>query len=941
MLPLLELPLTGGRYVSKLRNHNDFWRRSLIGRRLAQYEITAKLGQGGLGEVYRARDPKLGRDVALKLLPQEFAQDRERLLRFEREARILASLNHANVATIHGFEQDGDHHFLVMELVEGEDLSQRLRRGRMEMREAVTLASQIARGLEAAHEQGIVHRDLKPANIKVTAEGSIKVLDFGLASMEAGAAPATGLEDSPTIAAEFTEAGTILGTAPYMSPEQAKGQPAGARTDIWAFGCVLYEMLTGVPAFKGGTLSETIAVILEREPDWSRLPETLPNSVRTLLRRCLAKDVKQRLHSTADIRIELEEAFDQAPALTPTGTRTPTRRIAGIAAVAFVLGAAVVAGVLQRASSPTVDTKVSRVLIPTSDVVPLPESSSIAIAPNGEFVVYVGPAETRGTGADGDRRTNLTQLYLRRIDEFTTTAIDGTVGATAPFISPDSQWIGFMAMDLSIKKVSETGGTPTVICGQSPVAFREAVWAEGDQIYLAGAWSGIETVSASGGERRPVALPKHEDEVKTYRFPSLVSGANALLFTLGRPDILTYDDATVAVLSLETGEIKELLHGGMSPSYVASGNIVYGRAGKLFAIRFDPQSLEVTGQPVEVLDAVVTSDGYGSAHFDVSEDGTLVYIFGGPEQFTFDLFISDFEGKIERIPQPSRLYGNVRVSPDGKRMLLSDLGANASIWVYELERGTMSRLISGWDNHAPIWHPSENRFAFGTNRTGRETLWLWSASGSEAFTPLGGSESMRYPSSWSHDGGWIAATWESSGGASDIRFIRAMDDGMTTRAIDGAAAEYSAAFSPDGRFVAYISDESGQTEIYVQTFPVTGQKWKISENGGDAPIWSPDGRSLYYLGSRHLIEVPLLLEPDFRPGRARELFELKVDNVSAFDVFPDGEHLVMIAKPATGGGSRVPITRPEGGQNRMYPAGDPNLHVVFNWSEELEAKTQQ
>jgi Tol biopolymer transport system component len=373
----------------------------------------------------------------------------------------------------------------------------------------------------------------------------------------------------------------------------------------------------------------------------------------------------------------------------------------------------------------------------------------------------------------------------------------------------------------------------------------------------------------------------------------------------------------------------------MSPSYVASGHIVYGRAGKLFAVGFDPRSLTITGQPVELLEGIVTSDGYGSAHFDVSENGTLVYISGGPEQFTFDLFLCDFQGNIERIPQPPRLYGNVRVSPDGKRLLLSDLTANASIWLYELERGTMSRLISGWDNHAPVWHPSENRFAFGTNRTGKETLWLWSASGPETLTLLRGSETIRNASAWSPDGQWIAATWESPDGASDIRFLRAMDDEETTRGIEGPAGEYAAAFSPDGRFVAYISDESGQSEIYVQTFPVSAQKWKISENGGDVPIWAPDGRSLYYLGDRHLMEVPLRLEPEFRPGRARELFELKLNNVSTFDIFPDGKRFVLVGKSAANGTFRVPIIRSEGAQNRVYPAIDSNIHVVLNWSEEL------
>jgi serine/threonine-protein kinase len=556
------------------------------------------------------------------------------------------------------------------------------------------------------------------------------------------------------------------------------------------------------------------------------------------------------------------------------------------------------------------------------------------MAPNGEYLVYLAPS-TSGRVRAGGAAANSTQLYLRELNSFEIHVLEGTTGATSPFISPDSEWIGFLSADLKLAKLSRNGGAPQEICGDLPTGFRQATWADNDSIYFSGTYSGIRVVSANGGEQRQVAAPDRSKQEKTYRFPEALPGSRALLFTRGDSQIQSYDEADVALLNLETGDIDVLARGGTNPRYVESGHVVYGRGGKLFAMPFDLGSLRVTGHATQVVNGVVTSEGYGSVDFGVSRTGTLAYVAGGPEQYNFELLLLHRDGRLEAIPQQPRRYGNVSVSPDGKQLAVSDLGANASVWIYEMDRGTMTRLVSGWDNHSPVWHPQQKLLAFASNRTGKDQIWMTAPDGSGEDVLLQGGAGIRYPSSWSPDGKWISATFDSPRGGSDIRFLDATGAGESTPPIAGSAGEYYARFSPDGRWVAYNSDESGQIEVYVQEFPITGRKWKISEDGGSAPTWSADGRSLYYISQDRVMRVVLQLDPEFRPGKAEQLLDVPASDIVSLDVFPDGERFVLIARRDAMRGRRSPVVRSEGGQIRMFPALSPDLRVVVNWFDEL------
>jgi serine/threonine-protein kinase len=711
-----------------------------VGARLGPYEILGALGAGGMGEVYRARDTKLGRDVALKVIPDTFALDADRLARFSREAQVLASLNHPHVAAIYGFEDSGETHALVLELVEGETLADRIARGAIPLDEALPIAKQIAEALEAAHEQGIIHRDLKPANIKITPDGVVKVLDFGLAKLagpaEAGPYVQQGVGArfsrpdtlSPTITspAIMTGVGVLLGTAAYMSPEQAKGREADKRSDIWAFGCVLYEMLTGKGPFAGDDVSDTLANVLKREPDWSALPATVPVSIRALLHRCVEKDRRKRVAdvSTALFVID-EQASLRGSVAASAASRAQTdaavsevRRVlarstrwrVAIASAATLLVVAAVATTLTWIATRPVPPRVSRLTITPSSAAALSINGvdrDLAITPDGSHVVYVG---NRGT-----------QLFVRALD-----ALDPVVVFTGsprgPFVSPDGQWIGFVDGAIALKKVAVTGG-PAVPLATIDGTSRGAAWEPDDTIIFAtgNSTTGLQRVAAASGRTTVLTRPDHAQGEADHVWPELLPGGRAVLFTITAATG-GLDAAQVAVLDLQTGMRKVLVRGGSNAHYMPSGHLVYAAAGTLRAVPFDLTRLETRGTAVPVIPNVVTTNT-GAVDAVVAGDGTLAYVAGAGAAGAFTqrtLVWVDRQGRETPIPAPPRQYVYPRLSPDGTRVAVYGQDQEQDIWVWNLSHTTLTRVTfdPGYDSY-PVWTPDGRRLIFTSDRARR------------------------------------------------------------------------------------------------------------------------------------------------------------------------------------------------------------------------------
>ncbi|MCK5620493.1 MAG: PD40 domain-containing protein, partial [Candidatus Krumholzibacteria bacterium] len=532
----------------------------------------------------------------------------------------------------------------------------------------------------------------------------------------------------------------------------------------------------------------------------------------------------------------------------------------------------------------------------------------------------------------GDTPSLQTYLCGRAIDGFEIKPIDGTEGGAAPFFSPDGKWIGFVDYDhAKLKKVAVGGGAPVELCDVS-YYFRQADWGDDGRIYF-GSDDGIYVVPDGGGTPTPVTTPDPDANEKTRRFPHVLPGSRALLFTIGPPDILSYDDAEVALFIFETGETRILVPGGTSPSYVRTGHIVFGRGGKLYAVRFDPETYEVLGSPFHVLDGLITSDGYGSAHYAFSRNGTLVYVPGGPEHYYSELSTIDLDGKVEHLPVSPNLYGGANVSPDGDRLLVSILGANASIWIYEFRRGTMTRLTREWDNYSTAWHPSGRSITFASNRGGGVGIWQTAADGAGQPEKLAGASVGATAGSWSGDGKWLCYSSISTETSADIWVLSGDENRVSEPIIESPFQEFNPMFSPDGRWISYVSDESGQPEIYVQPFPITGQKWRLSQNGGDTPKWSADGRTVYFLSGYKIMSVSIDTESGFVPGRAEILLEIEHTAVQYFDVFPDGKRFIVIG-PKRATDIRWAIITP-GALHRIFPTMTPELRVVVNWFSEL------
>ncbi len=919
------------------------------GTRFGQYEIVGLLGAGGMGEVYRARDVQLRRDVAIKVLHALVADDPERLLRFEREGQALASLNHPHIATIYGLEQgpastpsassgpagpgqapsagsgQSGSRGIVMELIEGPTLAERIAQGPVPWRDALGIARQIADALETAHERGIVHRDLKPANIKITPEGHVKVLDFGLAKAMDPMATGGNAAHSQTLTARATQMGVILGTAAYMSPEQARGRSVDRRADIWAFGCVLYEMVTGRRTFEGDEITDVLARLIEREPDWSALPPDTAPEMRRLLERCLTKDAKARLRDIGEARVTMDEviarpattttvaaALVATSALAPVSAGHPTRERAIWAAAGFAL-AALAATILfwtltgPGASPRSTSMPVKRLTITLPDGEPLALAkfgplgvgrTAVALSPDGSQLVYV--AERNGKA----------QLYLRALSQFDAKPLAGTEGAYSPFFSPDGRSLGFFSEN-KLKKVSLQGGEPVTLC-EARIPHGGS-WGPDDTIVFADSEGvSLTRVSASGGRKE--VLPNKANDRAFY--PQFLPGGTAVLYSINvqyNPDF-----GQIVLLSLTTGERRVLLEGGTNPRYAASGHLVFARAGAILAAPFDLSRLEVTGPAVTVIEGIRIEE-WGAAQFALAPEGTLVYVSGGPA-WIGKLTWVDRQGISTPLAAPAQAYGPLSLSPDGQRLAVQVTGATSDVWVYERARGTFTRLTVDGSNYRPVWTPDGKRIVYQRSSGANQFQLVWQlADGSDAAEVLSTSTHMLLPGSWSPDGKLLAFQEHSPDTGFDLWIFPLEGDRRKVSWLKTKFNEWGSAFSRDGKWIAYTSDESGQYEVYVRPFSGPGGKRQISNAGGEEVTWSPDGRTLFYREGLKWLSAGVQYQPEFRADAPTLMFEgpyLNVPGVS-YDVAPDGQHFLMIEENQ----KQAPTTL---------------VNVVLNWSEELK-----
>ena len=877
------------------------------GTRLGPYEIVGPLGAGGMGEVYLARDSRLGREVAIKALPDALATDPERLARFEREAKVLASLNHSGVGAIYGLEEDGSHRYLVLEYVQGETLADRLKRGAIPLDEALPLAKQIAEALETAHEKGIVHRDLKPANVMVTDEGRAKVLDFGLAR---SAESVSFDPDSPTLASPAhspTIAGVIMGTAGYMSPEQARGKIVDKRSDIFSFGCVVFEMLTGNGPFGGETVTDALGAVLHREPEWSELPAGTPPALKQLLMRCLVKDKNNRLRDIGDARIELESAIaDPAgPALT-AGAPAAAPRKAGIReGVAWLLVAslAIAAGLSWRMTGRALVPETVRLSLAAPAGMNLVQGAgNISISPDGRAIVFVG-SDASGQGG----------LFVRKLSEATPRPLAGTTGATYPFWSPDSKDIAFFA-DGKLKRIPAAGGDVDVICAASD--GRGGTWGTGGAIVFAPTVAScLMAVEPRGGEPRPVTVLDAATHEVTHRFPNFLPDGQHFLFLASGDANDSENDITVG--SIASTKRTPLLKTARAPIYAEPGYLIFASGERIAAQRFDPKSLRLTGDPVKFSDSVPTIVNSGDRVASASANGFLV--IGTPAQPNRRLAWFNRRGDLEgTISPPPGELSRLRISPDGTRVAIACRASENSVdlWLVDVKQGASTRLTFGpGTNDRPVWSPDGKRLAYQSNRNGSFDLFTRQASGGGADSTVFASPTKwKEPLSWSPDGRWIAfsAIEKETGG--DLMLAAADGSGKVATYLKTPATEWFPSISPDGRWLAYSSNESGRFEIYVQSFPSPGAKYQVTTAGGTVPRWVPTGRELFYVTIEGaLAAVPVVPGETLEFGTSQVLMPLA--NGEIFDISADGQHILAPAQDAS--------------------AAAQSPTIVLNWAEGL------
>jgi serine/threonine-protein kinase len=882
-----------------------------IGARLGAYEVIAKLGEGGMGEVYRARDAKLHRDVALKVLPDLFALDADRLTRFTREAHVLASLNHPHIAGIYGLEESDGIRALVLELVDGPTLADRIAQGPVPLDEALPIARQIVDALEAAHELGIVHRDLKPANIKVRDDGTVKVLDFGLAkalSPEVASTAGAAVSLSPTITSPAaTRLGVILGTAAYMAPEQARGKTVDRRADIWAFGCVLYEMLTGKRAFGGEDMSDTLAAVLRAEVDWSALPASVPGRLRRVLQACLQRDPKQRVQAIGDVRLALDGAFETSTtAAVPAETaRTFSKRNLLIALSGAVV-CSTIAGLLVWAFvGPT-----QRPQPPMRFAVRLADDQTLtgagrhltAISPQGTHLVY---------GANNG-------LWLRPLGALEATAIPGTDGARSPFFSPDGQWIGFYQAG-QLKRVLVSGGAPIAI-GPAANPFG-ASWGMDDVIVYGQGARGLWRMPSSGGTPEPLVAVEPGEQAHG---PQLLPDGDWVLYTLMPAGVATWDQAQIVVQSRTSRERSVVIAGGRDARYLPTGHLVYALNQSLLAARFDASTRRITGAPVTLVEEVADAANLtGTAHFSIAGTGTLVYVPSGNVSIERTLVWVDRSGREEPLGVPPRWYGIPRLSPDGTRIAVDIRDQQLDIWTWDLGRRTLSRLTFDPESDlGPAWFRDGRHIAYAGERAGRYHIYRVAADGSGAPERVFDDPAAEFPESFAADGTRLLVSTDLP---VDVGVISMESPSRLQMLLNGSHNERNAEVSPDGRWLAYESDESGQSEVYVRPFPdVKTGRWQVSNGGGTRPVWAGNGRELFYfVPPGRLMAATIQPGSTFSAASPRLLFEGQYYYTIThrmYDVAPDGNRFLMIKAAPTAEGDKP----------------SQQLVVVLNWTEELK-----
>ncbi len=878
----------------------------LVGNKIGAFKITEIIGRGGMGVVYKGHDSRLDRVVAVKAMPAHLLKDKAAQARFRREARLLASLSHPNIGAIHDIiEQEDRVDYLILEYVPGQTLAERIAAGPMKIPEALSVALKIAEAVAAAHDNGAIHRDLKPSNIKITPEGKVKVLDFGLAK----AAPVVGADPQSRV----TKPGRVVGTPAYMSPEQARGKPADRRTDIWSFGCVLYEMLTGRLPFEGETATDTLARIIEREPDWDQLPPTTPKNIRVLLRRCLTKDLNRRLQHMGDVVIELDETLnappDESVIAEPLAGRS--RRIVwrvGIACslVGLTIGLIAAALFFRRPPTPTSvavsEGQVRRfsITLPENQVLFFQSSvfgsrrPAFAVSADGSRLIYVA------------RVGQTVQLFERRIGEFRSKPIPGTNTAVAPFFSPDGESVGFFDDEGLLRVVSLLGGQPVTVC--SKASQSGGSWGSDGMIYFFIEGVGLARVPATGGD--PELLGTESEPVEG-NYPQILPGCKDVLITSGD---------RVSIFSLENRESKILIPDGYYGRYIPTGHLVYARAGAIEAVPFSLTTREVTGRPVPVLEKVQLNSVMRTAQFAFSDEGMLVYVPGGDIRKTIPTWV-DREGNIESLDMPARSYGALKLSPDGKRLAISAPEPKYNIFIYDIAQKREIRLTKEGDNIHPFWTPDGRRVLFNhrsEQTQGQLSLYWASADGSDEAELLASSDGS--PWSWSPDGKWLAVHGINPDTGHDLSVLSMENLGEKKVILGTEWTEFGPSFSPDGRWIAYSSNRGGGNyQLYVQPYPEMNRIIPISKESGEEPIWSRSGDELFYRNKNKWMVVSISTEPEFTAGPPEVLFEGPYGQVGglSYDAAPDGRRFMVLL--------------PEYDDSQVK-----ELHVVTNWFEELK-----